>query len=553
MNRVRTVSAGLGLTLAGCFSPNVATDTGSAEAESSTSEADATTPSSDSSADGTGTSGGSDLPETGDSDVGGTDTSDETKGQTGPVVELTVNGSTEPATVAQASEVVVEATAVDVDGSIESVDFFLDGEPLDALVESDGNTHTVRFIISGDDDDGTHIIEAVATDDEDLTGGSSVNVQFDLPGGGLIEAWSFDNGEGGSVLGLHPTPDGDQLVWTGQVFVDGDQDMRIDRVVGPAWQGNATNSDDQGSDVHPLPDGGYIAASAAGDAFALETRLRRYSANGTEMDSALFDGSDNGESNWPLGVELDNAGDYYVLGAFVGPDEFESFLLKSNTNLTQDWKRSLTTSPETDGTPFVYDFDLRGDGQIALAGSDNSRMWIAILDSDGQVEDQLTLVSEFDQSVAYDVTWTPTGEIVVAGATNDAEGWARFVRMYDDALLEQWTSTGAATGSFAMAITADDHGHIIVAASEDCTFNGTSRFEDCRLVLRSYGEGGELRWQHTAEDGGSEFLGPLLFRPGAKADVEVDRFGYVYVSAFHERSLGGGATRPEWWAEQHHP
>ena len=255
--------------------------------------------------------------------------------------------------------------------------------------------------------------------------------------------WDFDNGQGGSVLGLHPTPDGDELVWTGQVFVDGDQGMRIDRVVGPAWQGNATNDDDQGADVCPLPDGGYIAASAAGDAFDLETRLRLYSASGTETNSGLFDGSDNGESNWPLGIEIDDAGDYYVLGAFVGPESFESYLLKSNSNFTQDWKRSLTTSPETDGAPFVYDFDVRGDGRIALAGADNSRIWIAVLDSDGQVEDQITLVSEFDQSIAYDITWTPSGDIVVAGATNDGGGWARFVRMYDELLLDLKEALGA--------------------------------------------------------------------------------------------------------------
>ncbi|MBV1859016.1 MAG: hypothetical protein KUG77_11445 [Nannocystaceae bacterium] len=125
--------------------------------------------------------------------------------------------------------------------------------------------------------------------------------------------------------------------------------------------------------------------------------------------------------------------------------------------------------------------------------------------------------------------------------------------MYDETLTEQWTNLGPSNDDFTMAITADDHGHVISASTENCDFDGVSRFEDCRLILRSYDDEGTLRWQHNAERGNAEFLGPQLFRPGSKADIEVDRYGFVYVSAFHERPLGGGGTRPEWWAEKHHP
>ncbi len=564
MNIARFASAGLSLALTGCFAPDAPVDTAGQDGSDTATETDdsgsgtqtTTTTESDTSADttdGTQSGPGTDGPTTGDTGTDDTGSADETSGSAAPVVELLVNGSAEPEAVEEASEVFVEATVTDVDGSVQSVEVLFDGTPISSPVVSNGDTWVARFVISGADDNGTHLIEAVATDDDDLSSSDSVNIDYDLPNGGLVEAWNFDNGEGGTVLGLHPTPDGDELVWSGQTFSSGDQGMRIDRIVGPVWQKNATNSDDLGSDVHPLPNGGYIGASAQGDSFDLQTRLRRYAPNGTTVEAAVFDGSDNGESNWPLGVEVDDAGDYYLLGAFVGPEQFESYLLKTNVNLTQEWRRSVSASPSTDGTPFVHDFDVRPDGRIALAGAETSRLWVATMNLDGELEDQVTLVSEFDQSIGYDIAWTPAGDLVVAGTVNEGDDWARLVRMYDDTLSEQWTVQGPANGDFAMAVTADDHGHIVVASTENCNFDGISQFMDCRLILRSYDEDGGLRWQHNAENGGSEFLGPLLFRPGAKSDIEVDRFGYVYVSAFHERPLGGGETRSEWWAQQHHP
>lgn len=567
MNIARIASAGLCIALTGCFSPSIppesdgedassgGTDSGGPSSGQDSTDPDGTgtsNPETDTSID-TDTSPDTDGPTEG-TDTEETDSAEGTAGASAPMIELTVNGSAEPATIETASEVLVEVTATDEDGSIESVEVLLDGRPVSApVVSGGGDSYVARFIISGADDNGTHLIEAIATDDDGLSADDSVNVEFDLPNGGLIEAWDFDGGTGGNSLGIHPNADGSELVWIGQTFNGGNQSMRIDRVVGPVWQENGTNNDDLGSDVYPLANGGYVAAMAAGDAFNLETRLRRYASNGTTMTSALFDGSDNGESNWPLGIEVDDAGDNYVLGAFVGPDQFESFFLKVNSNLTQEWKRSLSSSAMTDGMPFIYDFDVRPDGRVALAGAESSRLWVATMTADGDIEDQLTLVSEFDQSIAYDVSWTPAGDIVVAGTTNDGGGWSRFVRMYDDTLAEQWTVEGPSNEDFSMAVTADDHGHIVVASTENCSFDSVSRYEDCRLVLRSYDEAGVLRWQHNAEAGNSEFLGPLLFRPGAKADIEVDRFGYVYVSALHERPLGGGDTRSDWWAQKHHP
>ncbi|MGH1348899.1 MAG: hypothetical protein ACRBN8_45620 [Nannocystales bacterium] len=103
-------------------------------------------------------------------------------------------------------------------------------------------------------------------------------------------------------------------------------------------------------------------------------------------------------------------------------------------------------------------------------------------------------------------------------------------------------------------MTTDAFGRTIAVSTETCSFNaGAALFDACRLVVRSYDREGQMRWQHQAEGTDPEFNGPVLFLPGFKADVEVDRYGYVYVSAQHRLPLGGDERRSEWWAEKHHP
>ena len=469
-----------------------------------------------------------------------------------PSVALTINGSAEPDPVNRASALVIEAA---VDGDAASVTILLDGDEVELQLDEAGGIYRGEWIASGAEVNGDRTFEAVAVDADGLEGSAAVDVTLDLPDGGLIEGWTYDNGEGGSVLGIAPNPEGDQVVWSGQVFVGDNQVMRVDRIVGDPWQGNGSRNDDQGGDVRWLDSGNYVVASAVGDAFDLNTRLRRYSTGGDPIDDGAFDGSDNDESNWPLGLEVDANGDYYILGAFVGPTAFSSYLLKANANYTQEWKRNLTEAASTDGAPFVYDFDVRDDGQIAVVGAhaETEYLWLAVYSPSGELEDQLSLPSEFDASIGFDVTWDPAGGLVVAGSADTGSGWGRLVRKYDDALLEQWTVDGPGNNDFALAVTADEHGHIAAVFAENCNLTEVFGYSDCRLVVRSYDTQGAMRWQHVAEGDASEFTGPLLFRPGSKADIEVDRYGYIYVTALHDRPLGGGETRGEWWAEQHHP
>ncbi len=562
------LSVTLLVSAAGCFSPEVGVDS-----ETATADADATGSSSATdngsmsgpTPSGTGSSSSpgetetvadaSSTAETAETAETIDPTTSETDAGAAPIVSLLINGSEDPDAVASASGIEIEIGVEDPDGEVAGVELLVDGQPLDITLSEVSGGYRGEWIVSGAEVNGARVLEAVAVDDDGLEGSASGEVTLELPDGGLIEGWVYDNGEGGSALGIAPSPEGDEVVWSGQVFVGGNQLMRVDRIVGDPWQGNGSTNDDQGGDVLRLNSGSHVVASAAGDAFDLDTRLRRYSPSGVAQGMGVFDGSDNNASSWPLGLEADDAGDYYVLGAFTGAGAYSSFLLKANSDYTQEWKRNLTASAETDGAPLVYDFDVRPDGQIAVVGShaEIEYLWLATYTPGGELEEQLSLPSEFDASIGFDVSWDPDGGLVVAGSADEGTGWGRFVRKYDSALLEEWTVDGPGNDDFGLAVTVDDHGHTVVAFTENCNFTNPFGYNDCRLVLRSYDGSGAMRWQHVAEDSGSEFTGPLFYRPGAKPDVEVDRYGYIYVTALHDRPLGGGETRPQWWAEKHHP
>lgn len=561
----------------GCFTPNtMATDPqGEGETDPSSSTVggtDAETTSTTSSgvetlepttdtSSATGTTGDpatTDDPATTTEDTGETsDGSSETSsGLTRPNIdEFTVNGSSDPVEVGAASHLVVRAEVSDADGIVTDVEVSFDGEVL-ASGTPEAGVFEFTWTVSGEEMNESSSLEVRATDDDDLSSTASLSAVLDMPNGGLIEAWNFDNGESSSVYSIKPTANG-EVVWAGQTFVGGDTIMRVDRAEGPVWQNTSSTDRDFAADVLPLDDGTFVVATALGTGFDLSSELRRYSSSGAPSGSSSFDGSPNSSSNWPQGVARDNSGDYYVLGSYIGETAFSSYLAKTDPSLNQVWIRDVSGSIATDGEPFVYDFDVRADGMIAVIGArvvGTDKLWLGLYDQAGSLSDQISLTSEFESSVGYGVAWT-SGGLTVSGATDDGNGWSRFVRAYDSDLLEEWTLSGPANTDFALAVDADPFGRVVVVSAETCELNlDIVRFDGCRLVLRSYdNDDGTLRWQHVAESSDDEFVGLTLPRPGFKADVTTDELGYVYVSAEHELPIGENEARSEWWAERHHP
>ena len=543
--------------LPGCFAPEVpaggtggsdATDAGSSGGSGGSSGPASETSSSSTGAD---ASTGS----------GGVDTTEESSGSVGqpPTITLfTANGVESDLAVSVSSGVDLRVEATDADGTVVEAEFFRDGVSVAVIDMETGGGFAAEMLVSGAEENGDSDLEAVVRDNDGNTASATIDASFDLPNGGLIESWNFDNGVSASVYAIRPNAEGDQVVWTGAAEVaNGTAVLRADRAEGASWQSTQNDGATFGSDIIIREDGTHLVAGSFDDAGDLTTGLFEYTSAGNTAGQTTINGAPNpGPNNWALGLEQDSDGRVYILGAYAGAGP-SSYLARLTDDLTVDWKRDVTGSAMTDGSPVAYDFDVRADGMIAVVGGravGSDKLWIGIYDTSGDLQDQLTLSSEFDTSIGYDVSWFEDGGLVVSGTVNEGDGWARIVRAYDDELIEEWTLDGPSNDDFAQAVTTDAFGRTIAVSTETCSLNAAGAlFDSCRLVVRSYDREGQLRWQHQAEGSDPEFNGPVLFLPGFKADVEVDRYGYVYVSAQHRLPLGGDERRSEWWAEKHHP
>ena len=553
----------MALALPACFSPSVSAGTDAEGAGTDAATGLVTSTGRDTDGDGDPTSGdatGATMTTGGGGadDTGPADGSDSTGAALGPTITLfTANGEDSALSVTVAGSILLEVEAEDEDGTVESAAFFRDGELLGMGTAAGSGAFELDFVASGEEENGSDVLEVVVTDDDGNTASAELAAEFQLPNGGLIEGWNFDNGLSASAYAIRPSRDGDEILWTGTAEIDGEGTLRVDRVQGDDWQSTQNADSSFGSDILQREDGTYLVAGSRIDGGDTSTGLFRFSASGTALgDSSINGAPTNGPANWALALEDDDSGRAYVLGTYAGAGS-ASYLLRLSDDLQVDWKRDVTGSNSTDGSPFTYDFDVRGDGQVAVVGSrpvGSDKLWVAIYDADGELVDQLTLNSEFDTSIGYDVAWFEDGGLVVSGTYNEGDGWSRFVRAYTEDLLEDWTQTGPANDDFAQAVDTDAFGRVVVGSTETCSLNvEDALFDSCRLVLRSYTRDGQLRWQHQAEGGDAEFNGPVIFLPGFKADVETDRFGYVYLSAQHRLPTMPGDERSEWWAEKHHP
>lgn len=565
MTKPESVLVALCALIPGCFNPTVDADTESDSTDSApTSGGSAGTdgPTSNGSestnTDGAGSTE-TDPRETDSADTGSTETatdSGETESGAAPeIVAFTVDGEEGRVEVSSSRGLLLAAVVEDADDDLQTVEFFRDGDLLAIGVPS-GAAFEAEWIVSGASENGVGVLEVVATDGAGNTATASINAEVGVPNGGLVETWDFDGGELSSAYAVAVEPSGTEVVVVGNNEVAGTSAFRADRVQGPNW-GDTTAQDSRFASGVVWRDGGYVVA---GDLFESpterNTQIRVYDESGNQTASALFDPTPGGELNYPISMETDADGDLYVLGSYLAPG-FRSYLMKATGSLDPEWDRDLTGSPETDGAVFAYGFAVREDGESVVVGSRPSgtpKAWIGRYDEGGSLVDQLVLLDEYETSTLYDAAWIPTGGFVVAGATDEGDGWRSFLRRYDDDFNVIWTADGAANDSFALSVDTDDFGNLAFVSAETCGFNqAAAQFVDCRMVVRKNTIDGELVWQFLSAGGAAEFDGPLLFLPGFKSDLTIDRVGYVYATGFHRRPVGGGETRREWWAQQLNP
>ncbi|MFN3184486.1 MAG: hypothetical protein ACE37F_20980 [Nannocystaceae bacterium] len=482
------------------------------------------------------------------------DTEGTTAGAEAPtVVEFTVNGDERPEAVEAAQALQLRVVAED-DGDVVSATFSHGGDVV-AVGEPVGDgAFEVEWVVSGAEFNTMDPLQVVVVDDDGLEGTASVQLDVEMPNGGLIEEWTFDSGVIATAYGISPDPEGEEVVWVGQrTLGDQSSNARFARADG-GWVDTIADDSEFASDV--VRDGqDLVSAISLGFGVNRTTAIRFFDSQGNEGSTVELEGAPGpSTANHPVALERDAVGRLYVLSVYTsGNPPQGSYLMRLSANGAIDWERDLTGWSRADGSAFVHDFDVSPEGRIALAGTSGNQGWIGVLDSDGGLEEQL-VVGDFSQSVIYDIAWSGESDVVAVGATNDGDGWTRWARAYSDELLPGWEDTAAPTGAFTQAVGTDHLGRVVTLSAEACELNTDSfAFEECRLVVRKYSPDGILLWQEQPEGGNREFNGPVLLLPGFKPDVEFDRFGYIYFSALHEFQAADGSARSEWWMQKHHP
>lgn len=490
------------------------------------------------------------------------------EGNASPVIELTLNGSDANIELTQAGAVIVGIDASDIDGEVVRTEVSL-GETLIAEVDGPpGDLGVVEWIFSGAEMNGPRDFLVTVRDNDGGEASAGLTAVVMMPNGGRKEDWTYDGGVTASAYAIATTPDGDQVAWVGQTIQDGDSVFRADRVVGPVWNDKVVDSSKFAAGVVLRSDESWVAASTP-TANGNDTSLIRFSADGSQVAESQVDagtpllGADT--SDYPIALRADGADGLYVLGSYLpttGPNanRLLSYLLKSTPGLDTEWLLRVSEEADVVGLPFVHDIDVDGAGNVLLAGvrgnGESENAWIGKYSPGGVLEGQFA-EPDYDRSIAYSAAWTGDGGIVVVGTVGTVGGesstFRAWTRRYDSNLSEQWSQVGATGGSFTEAVAVDDFGRIVTITTEGCEFDAVDFvFSDCDLVASKLTDAGTSVWNYVASTATGMFNGPVLFLPGFKADVTFDRFGYVYFSAQHKRTVGN-ETRSEWWAEMHHP
>ncbi|MCR9165156.1 MAG: hypothetical protein ACE37F_37030 [Nannocystaceae bacterium] len=475
----------------------------------------------------------------------------------GPTIEsFTVDGDTRPdLSVSGGFELRVVASD---DDEVAGATFYRDGELLGEGTALGGGAFSLEWILAGAVENGGTVLEVVVSDSDGNEASEEIITQVDLPNGGVVEGWEFDGGDNSSVWGISPNEDGDEVLWVGNFWNGSESLARIDRIEGPAWEDVTATDSEFAIDSTTLDNGEVLAAISFGTALPRSTAVRRYSPSGSELATEVIGGGpDPDADNYPLGLERDRDENIYVLGSYAG-DAISSFLTKLEPDLDLVWTRDITGSAETDGEPFVYDFDVDDDGNVAVVGSRVAgarKLWLATYSPDGALVEQLTLTDEFPRSEGHDVTWTSDGDLVVTGATaattEGPEDWRWIVRKYDAGLNPLWTEEGPNNTGFGQAIAADPFGNVVSVVLDTCDWVAPAfAYDGCRLVIRKRDADGNLVWQYQGANAAGDFAGPALFFAGFKADVETDRFGFSYVTSIYRPSNGDNGV---WWATKHNP
>ncbi len=284
---------------------------------------------------------------------------------------------------------------------------------------------------------------------------------------------------------------------------------------------------------------GGVAVDAAGNVYVSGTAFNgasrdfftiKYDAGGTEQWRKTADGPLGGTENVEA-LTLDAAANIYVAGYTSLADGITWMLVKYNAAGDELWRAIPAFGVQKFNVPRVVRVDAAGNvfvaGSSAKSGGtedyalvkfapDGTEQWRRVVNGSGGGSD-----------IAGALAIAPNGDIVVTGATANANGYHDFLTIrYDTLGVETWRATESVPGSNheeVLGVVFDPTGNVIIAGN----ISRNSLIFDFKTV--KYNAAGQFQWR--ADEGIDNRQNAILNA------MKLDAAGNVYVAASTSNGL----------------
>lgn len=460
---------------------------------------------------------------------------------------FTVAGSESPAEITAAGAVAIVVEASDADGQIAKVELLRDGEVFASLSEP---PYVGEFVIGGESFDGNYDFTARAVDDDDLEATAGpINLDVNVPNGGVVETWTWDGGQDDVVYRVWAGPEGGQVVAAGMTLVDNANVIRVDRVVGPAWTDTVGMLAAPASGIVGLPNGEFAATSWNN----VESIYMKFGPGGAlqTTDVANWPPANVAPENFeaPLDLAGDAEGNTYAVGIFATGLDYDAMMLRQHDSTgTVGWTVYGINPMTYPVPPYPVRLDVAGEviavgGQLRQADPVLSTPWFARFSTQGGLVSQVEPV-DFE-GIIWAIGIGDAGDLVIGGGRNGDNGTTAWAARYDAGDQQVWLAEPMHPGLGAVvAADIDPWGNSVLVAVVDCE-SGFLSTTSCDLVVRKHDPSGALIWEQVFDDDG--FLGFALVP--MSGDIHFDRFGYAYVAISH----AGPNMNLDWWITKFNP
>ena len=267
------------------------------------------------------------------------------------------------------------------------------------------------------------------------------------------------------------------------------------QLIGPSQQtlGNAIA-------ISPAGDIYVVGYAVGGDGGAI---LVKYTTSGAIQWQRAFSGA--GGNAYGNGITVDSSNNIYIAIQYYISGQAIGVINKYDSSGTLQWKKQLGFGYFDD--IYLQDIvsDLSGNtyvvGTVNLAGSYKA-VQLAKYDTDGSLQWQQQLFTNFTRSNGSGISLDSTGNIYVCGSTdenNDAYKSAILIAKLNSLGVVQWTkrlTSGPSSASTLIASGAD----IVIDSSNNIYICGTEQTSPTALryvVIAKYNTSGALQWQRT--------------------------------------------------------